>query len=228
MTVSSSSTIASLVDVDPALTTRIDARRGHQAGPRPVAHARDVVAGGTGPRAGFVALTRASGSAPRPRASSARPGTRSITSTTRRKRSRSLSMTMSNGVVVVPSSRYPCTWKLSWLRALVRELVDERRIAVVGEDHRRTGREQPVEVVVGQPVRVLGRRHQSHQVDDVHHASRGATGGARAASRRPRASRAWGRRRRTRAPRRPRRPRWSTPTPTCRSRARSAGAPRPS
>ena len=36
-------------------------------------------------------------------------GTRSITSITRWNRSRSLSMTMSNGVVVVPSSLYPRT-----------------------------------------------------------------------------------------------------------------------
>src|SRR5664280_206781 len=38
------------------------------------------------------------------------PETRSITSITRWKRSRSLSITMSNGVVVVPSSLYPRTW----------------------------------------------------------------------------------------------------------------------
>src|SRR5438128_7900840 len=43
------------------------------------------------------------------------PGTRSITSMTRWKRSRSLSITMSKGVVVVPSSLYPRTWMLSWL-----------------------------------------------------------------------------------------------------------------
>src|SRR5215211_4508082 len=44
----------------------------------------------------------------------ARPGTRSMTSITRWNRSRSLSMTMSNGVVVVPSSLYPRTWRLAW------------------------------------------------------------------------------------------------------------------
>ena len=38
------------------------------------------------------------------RAASARPGTRSITSITRWNRSRSFSITMSKGVVVVPSS----------------------------------------------------------------------------------------------------------------------------
>src|SRR6185437_5562374 len=50
----------------------------------------------------------------RPAARSPSPGTRSITSITRWKRSMSLSMTMSKGVVVVPSSLYPRTWMLSW------------------------------------------------------------------------------------------------------------------
>ena len=45
----------------------------------------------------------------------ARPGTRSITSMTRWNRSRSFSMTMSNGVVVVPSSLNPRTWSPAWL-----------------------------------------------------------------------------------------------------------------
>src|SRR5690349_505065 len=43
-----------------------------------------------------------------------RDGTRSITSITRWKRSRSFRITMSNGVVTVPSSLYPRTWRLAW------------------------------------------------------------------------------------------------------------------
>src|SRR5207344_581840 len=42
------------------------------------------------------------------------PGTRSMTSITRWYLSRSLSMTMSNGVVVVPSSLYPRTCRFAW------------------------------------------------------------------------------------------------------------------
>src|SRR6266581_2768392 len=42
-----------------------------------------------------------------------RPGTRSITSITRWNRSMSFITTMSNGVVVVPSSLYPRTWNWS-------------------------------------------------------------------------------------------------------------------
>ena len=50
-----------------------------------------------------------------PGARSAKPGTLSMTSITRWNRSRLLSMTISNGVVVVPSSRKPRTWKFWWL-----------------------------------------------------------------------------------------------------------------
>ena len=51
--------------------------------------------------------------------------------------------------------------------APVGETVDQPRIAVVGEDHRPAGREQGVELVVGEPVRVLAVRLQAHQVDDI-------------------------------------------------------------
>src|SRR5581483_6209498 len=52
--------------------------------------------------------------------------TRSITSITRWKRSRSLSMTMSNGVVVVPSSLYPRTCRFAWfVRRYVRRWMSQ-------------------------------------------------------------------------------------------------------
>src|SRR6478735_2266477 len=46
--------------------------------------------------------------------------------------------------------------------------VDERRVAVVGEDHRLIGGEQGVELGVGHAVRVLGSRLQPHQVHHVY------------------------------------------------------------
>ena len=86
--------------LEPALTTR---SRTRSARPGPVAHVGRVVA--VLARVGAVAQPLVDH---RPGAGAAarapRPGTRSITSMTRWKRSRSLSMTMSNGVVVVPSS----------------------------------------------------------------------------------------------------------------------------
>ena len=52
----------------------------------------------------------------------------------------------------------------------VREPVNEPRIAVVREDDRPVRREDPVELAVAQPVRVLARGLELHQVDHVHHA----------------------------------------------------------
>ena len=73
------------------------------ARPDPVAHLGHVVAVlARVARGGAAARRPSAGAAPAARAPS--PGTRSMTSITRWKRSRSLSMTMSNGVVVVPSS----------------------------------------------------------------------------------------------------------------------------
>jgi hypothetical protein len=50
--------------------------------------------------------------------------------------------------------------------------VDERRVAVVGEDDRPVGGEQGVELGVGEPVGVLGVRLEAHQVDHVDHPHR--------------------------------------------------------
>ena len=51
--------------------------------------------------------------------------------------------------------------------APVGEPVDQPRVAVVGEDDRPRGREERVELGVGEAVRVLALRLQPHQVDDV-------------------------------------------------------------
>ena len=51
--------------------------------------------------------------------------------------------------------------------APVSQSVNEPRIAVEGEDDRLVGREQRVEVVIGEPVRMLARGLQLHQIDDV-------------------------------------------------------------
>jgi len=51
----------------------------------------------------------------------------------------------------------------------VAEPMDQPRIAVVGEDDRPVHGEKRVELGVRQPVRVLARRLQPHQVDDVDH-----------------------------------------------------------
>src|SRR5206468_1700499 len=80
-------------------------------------HVQVRISGGSSPSARVYARLRSRSSTMRCRSSAAcepRPGTRSITSMTRWKRSRSLSMTMSNGVVVVPSSLYPRTCRLPW------------------------------------------------------------------------------------------------------------------
>ena len=53
------------------------------------------------------------------------------------------------------------------VRPPVREAVDQPRIAVVREDDRPVGREDRVELRVGQAVWVLGVRLEAHQVDDV-------------------------------------------------------------
>ena len=45
--------------------------------------------------------------------------------------------------------------------------VNQPRIAVEGEDDRLVGGEQRVEIVIRKPVRMLARRLQLHQVDDV-------------------------------------------------------------
>ena len=66
---------------------------------------------------------------------------------TRWKRSRRLRTTMSNGVVVEPSSSKPCTWKLPWLAAC-RRAGESARVAVKGKDHRLVRGEQRVEIGV--------------------------------------------------------------------------------
>ena len=47
------------------------------------------------------------------------------------------------------------------------QAVDEPRIAVKGEDDRLVDGEERVEVAIGEPVRMLARRLQRHQIDDV-------------------------------------------------------------
>ena len=129
-----------------------------------------------------------------PRAPS--PGTRSMTSATRWKRSSRLRTTMSNGVVVVPSSMKPRTWKLSWFVALVDQAMDQAGIAVIGEDHRLVHGEQGVEIVLGQAVRMLRFRLQRHQVDHIDNADLAGRAAAGAADRPRPAPPASGRRRR--------------------------------
>src|SRR5207253_4869723 len=51
--------------------------------------------------------------------------------------------------------------------APVGQAVNERRVAVVGEHDRPVGREQGVELVVGQAVGVFGVGLQAHEVDHV-------------------------------------------------------------
>src|SRR5437763_4857215 len=53
------------------------------------------------------------------------------------------------------------------IRAAVGEPVDQPRIAVVGEDDRPVRREQGVELLIREPVGMLGIRLQAQQVDDV-------------------------------------------------------------
>jgi hypothetical protein len=53
--------------------------------------------------------------------------------------------------------------------AAVGEAVDQRRIAVVGEDHRLAGGEQRVELAIGQAVWMLDLGLEAHEVDDVDH-----------------------------------------------------------
>ncbi len=54
--------------------------------------------------------------------------------------------------------------------APVGEPVNERRVAVIGEDHRFVGSEQRVILGVAHPVRVLRGRLQPHQVDHIDNA----------------------------------------------------------
>ena len=53
------------------------------------------------------------------------------------------------------------------VRAPVGEPVDQPRVAVVGEHDRPVGREERVELLIGEPVRMLAVGLQPHQVDDV-------------------------------------------------------------
>ena len=92
---------------------------------------------------------------------------RRSTSLARWKRLIRLSTTMSNGVVVVPCSLKPRTWKRPGLRPAVDELVHGARVAVEGEDHVPVGGEEVVELAVGVAVRVVVLGQQGHQVDDV-------------------------------------------------------------
>ena len=97
---SSPSTIESLRLVEPALTTRIELTR-------ELGQVQSRISGSSSPCSRVYARARRRASSISCRMCAARSpsaGTRSITSMTRWKRSRSFSITMSNGVVVVPSS----------------------------------------------------------------------------------------------------------------------------
>ena len=56
------------------------------------------------------------------------------------------------------------------IRAAIGETVDQPGIAVEGEDDRLVLGEERIEILVAQPVRMLARRLQRHQIDDVDHA----------------------------------------------------------
>ena len=58
------------------------------------------------------------------------------------------------------------------VRPAVGQPVDQPRVTVVGEDHRAVRGEQRVELTVTEAVRMLGRRLQPHEVDDVDHPDR--------------------------------------------------------
>jgi len=55
------------------------------------------------------------------------------------------------------------------IRPAVRQSMDQPRVAVVREDDRPVGREEHVELLVAQPVRVLTLRLKLHQVHHVNH-----------------------------------------------------------
>lgn len=57
--------------------------------------------------------------------------------------------------------------QISVVAPSVGEPVNQRRITVIGKDHRLVGGEQRVEVAVGQPVRMFGGRLQPHEVHDI-------------------------------------------------------------
>ena len=76
-------------------------------------------------------------------------------------------MTMSNGVVVVPFFFVTADVEVVVVRAPVRELVDQRRITVVREDHRPIRGEDRVELFIRESVRMLARRLEAQQIDDV-------------------------------------------------------------
>ena len=76
-------------------------------------------------------------------------------------------MTMSNGVVDRALLLVAADVEVGVVRPAVRQAVDQPRVAVIGEDDRAVRREQGVERLVRQAVRVLAGRLEAHQVDDV-------------------------------------------------------------
>ena len=81
------------------------------------------------------------------------------------------STTMSNGVVVVPCSLKPRTWKRSALAPPVHQLVDGALVAVEGEDDRPVGGEEVRRSRVSlMPCGWTAGGKRRHQVDDVDHA----------------------------------------------------------
>ena len=79
----------------------------------------------------------------------------------------SLSAHMSNGVVVRPLLLIAAHMNVVVAMSAIRQAVDQPRIAVERENDRLVFCEQRVEVVVVQPVRMLARRLEAHQVDDI-------------------------------------------------------------
>ena len=76
---------------------------------------------------------------------------------------------MSNGVVIVPFLLVAAHVDVPVIGAAIRQPVNEPGIAVIREDHRLVAREQRVELLVAESVRMLALGLQPHQIDDVHH-----------------------------------------------------------
>ena len=70
----------------------------------------------------------------------------------------------SGGGALFPITVY---MEIHMVRAFVGQTVNERGIAVEGEDHGFVRREDGIEFAVGKSVRMFGRSLQRHEIDDV-------------------------------------------------------------